>query len=125
MKVGGLTALGVPYSTDIAKDLVNYYADKWNVSAKIMWNVVSCENKELNPIAQSGHKYKADSSRWGVEAGQRELSFGLVQIHLPDNPDVSYREAINPDFSLNFLAEALSKGKGGMWTCSRQLGYTK
>lgn len=86
-----------------------------------MWAVVKCENRSLDPTVQSGHKYKKDSEKWGVKAGQREKSYGLVQIHLPDNRDVSYREAIDPDFALNFLAEGLSNGYGSRWTCWRNL----
>lgn len=116
-----LTALGVPYTTDIAKKLSNYYADKWEVSRNVMWSVIICENKKLDPDQQSTYRYTRDSKKWGVKAGQQEKSYGLVQIHLPDNPDITYEQATDPDFSLNFLAEGLSKGQGNKWTCYRSI----
>jgi hypothetical protein len=119
-----LTVFGIPYSKGIAKDLVNYYAGKWDVDAGTMWAIVKCENPSLNPKQQSGWHYTtAQINRhpsWG-DVGDQERSFGLVQIHLPDNPKVSYREATNPDFSLDFLGEKLANNQGNKWTCYRTL----
>lgn len=105
----------------MARQLSDYYAELWDVNANVMWAVIKCENKELNPTQQSRHRYPYDNSRWGVKAGEREKSFGLVQIHLPDNRNVSYSQATDPDFSLNFLAKNLAAGRGNMWTCYRNL----
>lgn len=50
--------------------------------------------------------------------GDKNSSFGLVQIHLPAHPDVSIQQAEDIDFSLKFLAENLVEGKCAIWsTC--------
>lgn len=72
---------------------------------------MECENRELDPKLQS---------RIINKKGEREKSYGLVQIHLPSHPNVSYTQATDPEFSVKFLAKNLSEGKGGMWTCYRK-----
>lgn len=85
-----------------------------------MDRVIACESG-YNPTIQSHHRYKTDRPHEGVRAGEREQSFGLVQIHLPAHPNVSYQEAIDPEFAVDFLAKNLSQGRGGAWTCYNQL----
>ncbi len=88
--------------------LVDYYADMYHVKRQTMQSVVSCE---------SGYVYDVP----GDKRNGRYESFGLSQIHLKDHPDVSYDEAIDPHFALEFMASNISKGRGGMWTCYRML----
>lgn len=85
-----------------------------------MDRVIACESG-YNPTIQSRHRYKKDRPHEGVVAGQREQSFGLAQIHLPAHPNVSYEQATDPEFSVNFLAEKLSHDAGSHWTCYREL----
>lgn len=86
-----------------------------------MWSVIKCEDPTLDPYKRSDWRYTEGQvtrhPEWGVEVGQREKSYGLVQIHLPDNHSISYAEATDPDFALNFLAQKLSEGKGHLWSC--------
>lgn len=98
--------------------LVDFYAEKHGVSKEVMHWIVSCESNYI-PDAQSKHRYKRDNPKWGVKVGDQELSFGLAQIHLPSWGNITYEQAIDPDFALNFLAEKLSEGKGELWTCYR------
>ena len=35
------------------------------------------------------------------EKGERELSFGIAQIHLPSHPDVTMEQALDEEFSIN------------------------
>jgi len=50
--------------------------------------------------------------------GKRENSWGLVQINLDHNPQVTLEQALDPDFSLEFLASNLAQGRCKMWmTC--------
>lgn len=86
-------------------------AEEYGVSGEEMWNTILCESNGSTTI-QSKH-IRPD--------GSRELSFGLVQIHLPAHPNVSYEEAIDPQFSIRFMAENFAKGKQRMWTCWREL----
>lgn len=84
--------------------LSDYYAKKYVVSADTMRKVVWCE------------------SGWNTKAvGDHGKSHGLVQIHQPSNPQVTLEQAEDPDFALDFLAYNLSKGRGSMWTCYRNL----
>lgn len=102
-----ITALGVPYSASIAHQLSNYYANWYKVSPALMWRIVECEDGSLNPAQQSNF----------FSAGKRERSFGLVQIHLPSWPSISYDQAIDPDFSLQFMAKEIAAGHASYWTC--------
>jgi hypothetical protein len=58
----------------------------------------------LDPALQSRCRYKEDHPEWGVKKGDRELSWGLVQIHLPTNPNVKKEQATDPEFSIKYLA---------------------
>lgn len=90
--------------------MVEQYAEKYSVSAEQMKSVISCESG-WNTNIQSLHTHK----------GQQEQSFGLVQIHLPSHSSVSYEQAINPEFSVEFMAKAFSEGQQNMWTCYRKI----
>lgn len=99
---------------DCVKRLVDFYAKKYRVSAKSMMRTLENENKSFDFDLQSQLKYKK-GNRWKKPAGSREQSFGIAQIHLPDNPDVSYQEATNPQFAVEFMAKKFAQGKQRMW----------
>jgi len=82
-------------------------SQKWHVSRETMTDIVRCESG-FDQNIQSRH-LRPD--------GSREQSFGLVQIHLPDHPEVTKGQALDPAFSIEFLARELSLGNGWMWTC--------
>jgi len=92
------------WTVEEIKSMVDYYADKYGVSRQLMQKVVNCE---------SSYNYKA--------VGDGGKSFGLSQIHNPSHPSITYKQSTNPDFALDFMASNISKGKGSMWTCYRQL----
>ena len=92
------------WTVEEIKSMVDYYADKYGVSRQLMQKVVNCE---------SSYNYKA--------VGDGGKSFGLSQIHKPSHPTITYEESTNPDFALDFMASNISKGKGNMWTCWKQL----
>ncbi len=92
------------WTVEEVKSMVDYYADKYGVSRQLMQKVVNCE---------SSYNYKA--------VGDGGKSFGLSQIHKPSHPTITYEESTNPDFALDFMASNISKGKGNMWTCYRNL----
>jgi hypothetical protein len=103
------------YTKDELIQKAYYYADLHKVSRETMVKVINCENRDWIPNLQSGIINKK---------GERERSFGLAQIHLPSWKNISYEQATNPDFSLNFMAEKLAEGKGNLWTCYRKLKNT-
>ena len=99
--------------------LVKFYAKKYGVSSSKMMQTLKNENKTFQFHKQSELRYKK-GNRWKFPEGTREKSFGIAQIHLPDHPDVSYQEATDPAFAVEFMAKAFAKGKQGWW-----MGYPK
>ena len=85
-----------------------------------MNQIISCESN-YNVRLQPNHHYKKDRPHEGVFAGEREKSFGLVQIHLPAHPEVTYEQAVDPEFAIEFLAKGIKNGEIGKWTCAKLL----
>ena len=98
--------------------LITYYSEKYKVSEDLMTDIIGCETAHtFNPVMQSTVKYNFSSSKRGIVKGQQERSYGLAQIHLPDHPGVSYEQAIDKDFALDFMASNIAKGRVKMWSC--------
>lgn len=101
-------------------EIIQRKADEYQVSFDKISAIIDCENKDRDPSLQSRMKYTegqiSRNQNWGV-VGEREKSFGLVQIHLPAHPTISKQQAIDPEFSIDFLAKHLSLGNGRWWTC--------
>jgi hypothetical protein len=111
----------VKITTMTVEQLVHKYAGKYKVSAKEMMGTIRCENSTLDPKLQSNHRYPKDSKKWKVKKGEREKSFGIVQIHLPDHSDVSYQQATDPEYSVEFMAKKFAKKRQHEWSCYRKL----
>lgn len=101
----------INWTADRIKQAYREQAEKHNVSFEQMWKTVLCENPPLIPDLQS---------RWVVN-GVREKSYGISQIHLPSWPNVSYEQAIDPQFSAEFMALRFSEGLAHRWTCWRKI----
>lgn len=86
--------------------------------------IVSCESGYKVDV-QSKHRYTAKNVPSGYQVGELEQSFGLVQIHLPAHTHVSKEQATNPFYAADFLARNLAVGRGGMWTCAKQLALVR
>lgn len=99
----------IDWTLERIKKEIATVAKEYGVSAHVMETVIKCESMYDTDI-QSHHR-RPD--------GTREQSFGLVQIHLPDHPSVTYDQAIDPQFAIRFLAEKLQAGQGRLWTCYR------
>ena len=80
-------------------------AAKYGTSAATLKRIVKCESGYVTDI-QSNHVLK-----YG-----REQSFGLAQIHLPSHPDISYEQAIDPEFAIAYLAKHYAQGTD-KWSC--------
>lgn len=120
-KAPSIPAQPVPPKVLTVSELVVKYSDQYKVSAMTMSATIKCENKQLDPKLQSYMRYTRDHPEWGVKKGEREKSFGLVQIHLPAHPDISYAQATDPDFAIKFMASEFSKGRAWQWTCYRTI----
>ena len=98
------------------RELVRIKGEEYGVSVPLMEQIITCESN-WNTTLQSRHRYTKDRPREGVKKGERELSFGLVQIHLPAHPNITKEQATDPEFAIDFLAKNIAKGKASMWTC--------
>ena len=99
----------LPYTAEHIVSRIEYYAARYEVSYEIMYGLVRCETAgTFDPNIQSGH-FRPN--------GEQEQSYGLVQIYLPAHPYVSYEQATDVDFSLEFLASNMAKGNHSMWSC--------
>jgi hypothetical protein len=94
-----------------AKLLATQDANKYGDDFNHLWATLSCENPTFNPTQQSLY----------FKNGIQEQSFGDAQINLPENKDITYAEATDPIFSINFIAEKFSEGDASKWSCWRKL----
>jgi hypothetical protein len=84
-------------------------AEKYGADAGLMKRIIACESNGSTTI-QSYHK-RPD--------GSREQSYGLVQIYLPAHPNVTYEQAIDPQFAIEFMAKNIVKNPR-MWSCYKE-----
>lgn len=85
-------------------EMIEHSAEKYGVSFDILTNVISCESSyNSNAIGDYGESY------------------GIAQIHLPDHPDITKEQALDADFSIDWMAQQFSLGHATMWSCFRKL----
>lgn len=53
--------------------------------------------------------------------GKREESYGLVQINIIANPDVTKEQALDPIFAINYIVDAEREGKLNKWSAYKSL----
>lgn len=97
---------------------VYQYAEKYGTSGKLLTSIIDCEDRDWNVSQQSYSTYKS-GNRWGFPAGTREKSYGLAQIHLPDHKTITYDQATDPDFSIDYLAKNVANGTD-TWSCYKK-----
>lgn len=101
----------LPERQRMIRSKIEEVALAYNVNPDKMYGTIAeCENIPLDPDLQSYH----------VSNGVREQSYGLAQIHLPSNPEVSKEEAQDPEFAIEFMAQKFQDGKAERWTCYRK-----
>ena len=84
------------------QELVSYFAKQYSVSEHQMLVTMACESGfRTNAIGDSGK------------------SFGLSQIHLPSNPQVTQEEALDKVYAVEFMAREFKQGHQRKWTCWR------
>lgn len=97
------------------EDLVVKYSKQYGVSYTLMNAIMTCENVNREPTKQSDLRYNFTNERLGIIKGEREYSFGLVQINLHYNPNITYEQATDPEFSIELLAKWISQGNVIRW----------
>lgn len=100
-----------PVPKEIIYAKIAHYASIYGVSEGMMDYIVRNESHYSSCAIGDTHLTDPD--------GNPHLSLGAVQINRYWNPDVTEAEAYDIDFSLNFLADALSKGHCSRWTTCR------
>ena len=88
----------------IIQESVSRNAFVYGVSESLMFKVIACES--------SHNKNAVNINKW-------EKSYGLVQINLPQHPEVSEEQARDIEFSIRFLAKGIKEGRARQWTCAR------
>ena len=82
------------------KPMSDQIAEVHGVDPDQMWRIVVCESGG-NPEARN----------------PTSTATGLVQILLSVHPDISEEQALDPVFSLEYLAANLAAGRESMWVC--------
>ncbi len=90
-------------------DLITKDAEKYGVSRKKLYDTLDCESAHFQDVTiQSGY-YKKD--------GTRERSYGISQINLDAHTDISYEQAIDPEWAIDYAARSFAEGKASQWSC--------
>jgi hypothetical protein len=89
------------------------------VSAYKMTAIIGCESAGSTTV-QSHHRYTTTNAPAGYKAGDREQSYGLVQIHVPVH-NVTIEQATDAEFAIDFMAKNMAAGRTSWWTCAEQL----
>ncbi len=106
------TTYNTPSTTTI-QTIVQKAATQYGVDASQMYQTMQCEDRTLDPLVQS-----SVPDRHGPNG--RENSWGITQIDLDYNPDITKEQAQDPVFSADLMAKNFSKGKQYLYHC-----YTK
>lgn len=98
-------ALYVSLTKKEIQERVNKYAKQYAISAYQMMRTIECE---------SGFENIQSSV---IKNGIREDSWGLVQIYLPVHPEITREQALDPDFSIEWMAKN--------WYTTKWYGYSR
>lgn len=90
------------------RGLIDKYAKQYSVDPNVMWQVINCECPSLESDCPSGIIRKD---------GTEEPSFGLAQIYRTAHPEILYKDVIDPNFAINFMASYMAIGRFSMWSC--------
>ena len=100
---------GTKYSEQQIQDLISKYAIVYDINETKVLETIRCESRFKNVQSDI------------VKNGEREDSWGIVQIHLPSNPKVTKEEALNPEFAIAFITKEFSEGRQKKWSCYKKL----
>lgn len=104
----------VPVPVETLDEKIDRYADLHKVASSTMRHIVNNESGGQKDIV-------GDTKYICPLTGKIAPSRGIVQINECWHPDIRKDQAEDVDFSLNFLAYNLSKGKCKMWsTCPQK-----
>jgi len=109
--VQAATSTPVDATTSIAT-LISLAAKKYDIAPETLHDTLFCESS-LDPLAEGDVSTSTEIAT---------TSWGIAQIHLPAHPEISKAEALDPAFSIDYMAHQISLGNGPkLWTCYRNL----
>lgn len=88
---------------------------------ELLWKIGLEKGMSQETLIQIERVINCESSGNSQAIGDFGNSFGLVQIHLISNPEITKEQALDPIFSLNFITDEFIKGHQNKWTCYRML----
>lgn len=99
--------------------LIVRYSSILGVSEALMRDIIKGESG-FNPTKVGDKTYICTNPR--TVPGQISPSYGLVQINIACyHPHVTKEQALDPEFSVRFLAQGLADGHCSWWTVCRNL----
>ena len=111
--------LKVTEKIETIEEKIARYSEMYGVPYSRIYNTIECETAHtFDTNIQSNLRYDFSSKKRGIVLGEREQSYGLAQIHLPDHPEVTIEQATNPDFAIEFMAKNMSLGRK-WWYCDK------
>lgn len=93
-------------STSSVRNYVEQEAITAGVDPKIAISIVKCE---------SG--FVPQQSKHLTKEGIREDSWGIWQIHLPSNPEVTREQAMDVEWSTAWSLKMIKAGEAHLWSC--------
>ena len=95
------------WTEEMVKELARDTAKEYGLHTQKFLHTLNCENL-FRAKGQSEHIN---------EKGEREMSFGAAQIHIPSHSTISQEQAEDPEFAIKWMAEKWSKGDAYLWSC--------
>lgn len=80
---------------------------------------------QIIAVVECESQFENVQSRCLYKNGERELSFGISQIHLPAHPNITKEQALDIEFAVDFIVNAWVNNEQSKWTCARKLGIVK
>lgn len=102
---------------DEIQSLVRDKAKKYGVRFDSLFQTILCEA----PRTKDGLFDPTGQSKYKDEKGDLEGSWGLVQIHLVSHTEITKAQALDPDWSIDWMAKQFAAGNAYMWTCWQEL----
>ena len=82
-------------------------AEEYEISTTTLYNLLESESR-FNPQAES------ETNDWGI-----------AQLNLDANPDITKEQALDPEWAMRYTASELKKGHAERWSVCNCYSYTK
>lgn len=96
------------------QELVDFYADKWEVPREDLHTVVKCESSYRADAVNMQDSHKLSNGSWGISQFSKE-TFAQYAKEMGRE----YTNPMNPREALDVMGYMFSKGKQKHWSCAR------